>query len=375
MKNVISKWLLVVSIIWASAVLAQDIQETYDAAKAALLRGDYQVALVKISDARAHIAADPQLDPNGVFQNRLLPNLENDANTMASIITALEELYSSTEIELVFPDLKPNVEAVHLYTQQARSASEQLISRRDSILASVELAPEYRDALRNTVAFKQIERLASVEIVEKLSEKFTDIALVLTDSIAEINSQYQTLAANLEKLKKASASSQAERKKLEEKLAALSQERANYMNAISEMLIGDNSTEKDQMRIVLMDQNLSDIFGTAITTEIKRVNALGGAIDSSAYRDIIQNYERMKRYNEIFMKNNVAGDQSALLAQYEAAIKNIKVVQPTTGTPIRYFILAVIGLILIFVIYKIVTSQKTKRPTVAGSDPSAPHAT
>lgn len=373
MKNAISKWLLGALICWASVALAQDVQEIYEAAKAALLKGDYQVALVKISDARAQIAMDPRLDPNGVFQNRLLPNLENAANSMASIVTALEELYNTTEIELVFPDLPPNVEAVHQYTQQARATSEQLIARRDSILSSAELAPEYRDALRYTLAFKQIERLASVEIVEKLSEKFTDIALVLTDSITAINAQYKTLAANLEKLKKTSAASQAERKKLEEKLAALSQERANYMNAISEMLIGDGSPEKEQMRMVLLDQNLSDVFGTAIATEIKRVNALG-TIDSSAYKDITQNYERMKKYNEIFMKNNVAGDQSALLAQYEAAIKNVKVIQPSTGSSLRYFILAAIGIILIIVIYKIVTTQKPKQAEVAGSNQNPPPA-
>lgn len=371
MKNAISRWLLGVVIIWSSAALAQDVQQIYESAKAALLNGDYQTALVKISDARAQIAMDPQLDPNGAFQNRLLPKLENAANSMASIVTALEELYSSTEIELVFPDLKPSVEAVNQYTQQARSASEQLVARRDSILASVELAPEYRDALRNTFAFKQIERLALVEIVQRLSEKFTDIALVLTDSIAAINAQYQTVAANLEKLKRASAASSAERKKLEEKLAALSQERANYMNAISEILIGDSSPEKEQMRMVLLDQNLNDVFGTAISTEIKRVSALG-TIDSSAYKDIAKNFERMKKYNEIFLKNNVAGDQSALLAQYEAAIKNLKVVQPTGGVSSRYFILAAIGIILIFIIYKIVTSPKPKRPEVAGPDQKPP---
>lgn len=56
----------------------------------------------------------------------------------------------------------------------------------------------------------------------------------------------------------------------------------------------------------------------------------------------------------------MAGDQSALLARYEAAIKNVKIIQPAERNYLLYFGIAAAGLILIYVIYKIVASAKKK---------------
>jgi hypothetical protein len=367
MKNAVSKLLILVVLLWAQFVLAQDVQELYDAAKQALLNGDYITALTKISDAKAQIEMDPNLDPNGVFKNKLLPKIENAANAMANIASALEELYNSTQTELVFPDVSPFTEVVNQYTQQAKTASEQLLAKRDSILANYELDPEFREALRNNPAFKQIEQLASAGIVEKLSQKFTEFVLVLTDSINAINSRYQTIVANLEKMKKAATANKAERKKLEEQLAALSQERTNYMNAISEILMGETAAKNDQIQMILMDKNLDNVFSSAISSEIQRVEAIS-EVDSVGYRELLNNYDRMKKYNEIFAKNSVTGDQSALLERYEAAIKNVKVVQPAGRNYLLYLAIVVAGLILIFVIYKIVVSLKTKKAKDKPSD-------
>lgn len=361
MKNAVSKLLCLVILLWAPFALAQDVQQLYDAAKGALLNGDYITALTKISDAKAQIVMDPKLDPNGVFENKLLPKIENAANAMANIASALEELYNATQTELVFPELAPSVAAVNQYTQQAKNTSEQLLAKRDSILASYELDPEFREALRNNPVFRQIEQLASAGIVERLSQKFTGFVLVLTDSINAINSRYQTITANLEKLKKAATASRAERKKLEEQLTALSQERTSYMNAISEILMGETAAKNDQIQMILMDKNLDNVFSGAITSEIQRVEAIG-EVDSVGYKELLNNYDRMKKYNEIFARNNVTGDQTALLARYEAAIKNVKIIQPARRNYLLYLAVAVAGLILIFVIYKIVVSLKKKRP-------------
>jgi lipoate synthase len=361
MKNAVNKLLVLVGLLWAQFALAQDVQELYDSAKGALLNGDYITALTKISDAKAQIGMDPKLDPNGVFKNKLLPKIENAANAMANIASALEQLYNTTQIELVFPDVSPSREVVNQYTQQAKNASEQLLAKRDSILASYELDPEFREALRNNPAFKQIEQFASAEIVEKLSQKFAGFVLVLTDSINAINSRYQTLATNLEKMKRSATASKADRKKLEEHLDLLSQERTNYMNAISEILMGETAAKNDQIQMILMDKNLDNVFNSAITSEIQRVEAIS-EVDSVGYKELLNNYERMKKYNEIFAKNNVTGDLSALLGQYEAAIKNVKVIQPGGHNYFLYLAIAAAGIILIFAIYKIVVSfKKTKK--------------
>ena len=367
MKNVASKLLILVALLWTQLVLAQDVQELYDAAKQSLLNGDYVTALTKISDAKAQIVMDPRLDPNGVFKNKLLPKIENAANAMANISSALEQLYDTTATELVFPDVSPSTEIVNQFTQEAKTASEQLLAKRDSILASYELDPEFREALRSTPAFRQIEQFVSAGIVEKLSQKFSGFVLVLTDSINAINSRYQTVAANLEKIKKSATASKAERKKLEEQLATLSQERTNYMNAISEILMGETAAKNDQIQMILMDKNLDNVFSSAINSEIQRVQTIG-EVDSVEYRELLDNYDRMKKYNEIFAKNNVAGDQSALLARYESVIKNVKVIQPARHNYLLYFAIAVAGLILIFVIYKIVASLKKKQPMENPSD-------
>ena len=367
MKSVVNKLFILVVLVWAQFVLAQDVQELYNTAKQSLLNGDYVTALTKISDAKAQIVMDPRLDPNGVFKNRLLPKIENAANAMANISSALEQLYDTTATKLIFPDISPSTEVVNQFTQEAKTASDQLLAKRDSILASYELDPEFREALRNTFAFKQIEQFASAGIVEKLSQKFSGFVLVLTDSINAINSRYQTIAANLEKLKKTATAGRAERKKLEEQLASLSQERTNYMNTISEILMGETTAKNDQIQMILMDKNLDNVFSSAINSEIQRVQTIG-EVDSVGYKELINNYDRMKKYNEIFAKNNVAGDQSASLARYEAAIKNVKVIQPARRNYLLYLAIAVAGVILIFVIYRIVASLKKKQPMESQPD-------
>lgn len=357
MKNAASKLVILIVLLWAQLAVAQDVQEIYDSAKGALLKGDYITALTKISDANAQIVMDPRLDPNGAFKNRLLPKLENTANAMASVASALQQIYSATQTEITFPDAFPSAEAIAQYTQLAKNTSEQLLAKRDSILSSVEIEPEFREALRNTSAFKQIEQYTSIGMVEMLSEKFADIVLVLSDSISSINLRYEMAVMNLEKMKKTAAASKTERKKLEDQIATLSQERSNYLNAISEILVGETSAKNDQVQMILMDKNLDNVFGSAITSEIQRVETIS-EVDSAGYRELLNNFERMKKYNEIFAKNNVTGDQSDLLARYEAAINNVKVIQPAERNYLLYVAIAAAGLILIYVIYKIVVSMK-----------------
>ncbi len=359
MRHAVSKFVVVVVLFWGAGLWAQDIQELYEAAKEALLNGNYMLALTRISDAQAQIESDPNLDPNGVFRNKLLPKLQQTANTMANIIAALEALHERAQLELTFPDLAPTVEAVGQYTQIARSASEKILAQRDSILASHELDPEFANALQRLPVVRQIEQFASVGIVDRLSTKFSVLAQTLTDSIQSINARFATMAENLEKLKKSAAASRAERKKLEEQLAALSQERNNYMHAISEILTGTPTGEAESSKMIILDQNLDAAFDQALETEIKRVAALS-EVDSLGYKELVKNFERMKQYNEIFIKNHVATDKSNLLAQYEAALQRVKVTQPEKTNYAFYIGIALAIIILAFIIYRLVVSLQRK---------------
>ncbi len=368
MKRAASKLCVLAALFAAHWVVAQDIQSLYEEAKESLLSGDYQAALDKVSAAKAEIASDPNLDPNGTYMNRLLPKIESAGNSMAEIAKALEELYSSTQTELVFPELAPTREAVDQYILHAKNASERLLAKRDSIFSRFALAPEYREALRNTFQQRQIEQLATTGIMDKLSEKLAGIVGVLSDSIRAINDRSKWLESRLAQMKKSAASSSADRAKLEQRLAELSQERMSYVNTISEMLAGETTAENQQMRRVLMDQNIGDVFGNVIMSEVKRVQEIS-VIDSAGYRELMKGYDRLEKYNRIFAKNNVAGDQSALLAQYLAAIKNIKVVEPGRPKPILYLAIGIVAIGLLLVILRLrFASQRAK----LGSRPAEP---
>ncbi len=367
MRNVASRLIFLIAFYWGTMVFAQDIQELYESAKDALLKGNYMLALTRISDAQAQIEMDPNLDPNQMYRNRLLPQLQKDANTMAAIIRSLEGLYDRAQVELIFPDLPPSIEAIDQYTQIARTMSEKIIAHRDSIVSAYDLAPEFINALRSLPAFKQIEQFSSIGIMNRLSNKFSIMAGVLTDSIQSINARYSALAENLEKLKKSAAASRAERKKLEQQLAALSKERDNYMHAISEILLGQPAAANESQRMILLDQNLDAAFSTAIETEIKRVEAMA-EVDSLGHQELLKNLERMKQYNQIFTNNNVATDQSPLLARYEAAIQRVKVAQPEKANYLFYIGIAIAVIILAFIIYRLVGSLRKSTTTQDSSD-------
>lgn len=360
MKSVLSKLLILTALLLAQTLMAQDIQDLYDDAKQALLNGNFEIALNKISEAKTQIMIDPNLDPNGAFMNKLLPKVENAANNMAGASKALEELYAAIQASLTFPDLAPSKEAVDQYTQLAKKASSDLMAKRDSILAAYELDPEFREALRNTPGFTQIEQLASVGVMEKLSEKFVKIAVVLTDSLKSIDTRYKTVEAKLEKMKKAATAGKVEHDKLQKQLAELSQERLNYMSTISEMLVGEASAENPQMRMTLMESNVENVFSGVIMSEIKRVKEIT-EIDSVGYKQLMKNYQRMKNYNAIFAKNNISQDQTVLLAKYEAAIKAVNVEEPGKYKVVLYLAIGVVVLVLLFAFYKFGASKK--KPT------------
>jgi len=368
MKNAKNKLLLIAVLLLAQVLFAQDIQDLYDEAKQALMQGDYQIALNKVSEAKTQIQIDPNLDPNNTFMNKLLPKVENAATSMKGIVEALNTLYSSMQTSITFPDLPPSRESVNQYTEQAKKASFDLMAKRDSIFSAYELDPEFRDALRNTTGYKNIEQLASVGIVEKLSEKFVKIAGVLTDSLNNVDKRYKTVEASLEKMKKEAKAGRAEKDKLEKQLAQLSEERMNYMSTISEMLIGEATAENPQMRMTLMENNVENVYSGVIMSEIKRVQAIT-EIDSAGYKQLMKNYQRIKDYNRIFMNNKITQDQAPLLAKYETAIKNVKVTEPGKYNFLLYGAIALVVIILLFAVYKMGASSKK---TAAAEPPKSP---
>jgi hypothetical protein len=371
MKSAMSRLMVLAVLLAASVISAQDIQELYEEAKQALLDGNCQTALDKIAQARTQIAGDANLDPNGVFKNRLLPKIENTANTMAVMIKALEELNSATQAALVFSDLSPSREAVDQFTLQAKNAGEQLLNQRDRILSGGELDPEFRDALLKTPQYKQIEQLASVGIIEKLSEKLSAVVGTLTDSIKSINQRYNATASSLEKMKKSATAGKAEQDKMEKQLAMLSQERLNYMMTISEMLVGEATEENQQLKMVLTDENIDNVFSNVIVAEIERIRSLT-EVDSAGYKELMANYERIKKYNQIFVKNTVTKDQSALLANYEAAIKNVRVVEPGKHKLLIYLAIAVGVVILLFIVLRVRVIFTSKKEKPKSAQPHAP---
>lgn len=375
MKNISNKIWLALALVAAPFVSAQDIQEMVDQARQALLAADYRTAMNLAADAETMIQNDPKLDPNLVFTNRLLPKIEKSAASMAAVIKLLEELDRSDGAKLEFPDMPPTKDAVIRYSQLAREAAEKLMNQRESImLADIELEPEYREALRLTPQFKRIDELVTTEIIEKLTEKFQVMVGVLTDSIKSITAQVQKTEKSLANMKQSADASKAQQEKLEQQLAELSQERLKYMTTISEMLMGETTAENEQVRMVLLEENLDSVFSNVIQSEIDRIKQIS-EIDSTGYKELVSNYERIKKYNQIFAKNLVTHDQWALMANYESALRNVRVAEPPRPKYLLYFILIVAVLAAAWFLYKIITSGKPKADEVNSRDYPEGHIT
>ncbi len=367
MKNVNKIAIVLLILFLGSTLLAQDIEQLYEQARSSLLAGDYQKAAALVADAQQRIQLDPNLDPNGAYTKKLLPRLEQAADNMSEIAKALDTLYQTTQTGMVLPDLPPSTEAVNQYTTLVKDKSRQLLAKRDSILASHELDPEFREAIRKVQNYTQVEQYATSGIIQQLSDKFTVIAVVLTDSLKSLDLRYQELTAQLEKMKKSATASRADRDKLQAQLTQLSQERLNYMNTISEMLIGEPTPENEQMRTALINNNLENVFSSVIQNETSRVQTLE-QVDSTGYKELVKQFDRLKNYNQIFVKNNIAQDQAGLLIQYEAAIKNVKVLTPTKFNFWLWIILPLAIIMLVIIIYRIL------KIVPKGSEPPPPPA-
>jgi hypothetical protein len=369
MKNVI-KHLTVLFILSLgfSTLLAQDIEQLYEQAKSALLQGDYQNAYSLIADAQQRIQLDPNLDPNGAYDKKLLPRLEKAADNMAAMARALDTLYQHSQTGLVFPELPPSREAVEQYTTMVKEMSQKIQVQRDSILAVYELDPEFREAVRKINNYTQVEQLASTGIIQQLSEKFSGFAAVLTDSLKSIDERYKNLTAQLEKMKKSSTAGKAEMEKLQKQLTQLSRERLNYMTTISDMLVAEPAAENEQMRAALIDNNIENVFSGVIQNEIKRLQTIS-EIDSAGYKELLKQLDRVKNYNRIFTRNNIAQDQSTLLIQYEAAIRNLNVLSPQKFNFWLWIVLP-LAIILLAVIIYLLTGRKSRKPPTVASPPA-----
>ncbi len=357
-----NSWMMLFLLLLAPLLQAQDVQDLYEQAKEALRQADYQTCLDKIAAAKAEITQDPQLDPNGVFMKRLLPEVERNGQNMAAIMLALEELYDSSQSGVTFADLGLNQEAITQYHAQARDASDDLQRRRDEILASRELAPEYRTALLRAPVLTRIEKLASTGIMEKLTGKFSQMVGLLTDSLSAVDNRFRMAEARLAKLQKSAAASKQEIEKIKGEMAKLNTERLSYINTISEMLAGEASPEMEPIRVALSENQVDDVFRGVIESEIRRVKGIT-TIDSVGYKELLKDYDRIRNYNRIFAKNNIAPDQAALLASYDAAIKAVKVEVPkTTNWTLIYIIIGVLLLLLLWALYKLFGGSKKKSP-------------
>ncbi|MBN2426620.1 MAG: hypothetical protein JXR46_06055 [Calditrichaceae bacterium] len=369
MKNA-SKLIVIILFLISLPLYAQDIQEVYEEAKSALLDGNYESAQLKVSMAYAMIDDDQNIDPNGTFKKKLLPKIEQTANDMAVIVKALEELNLQSQEQLTFPDLPASRESVSLYTQLAQNAGSDMLHKRDSILAMHEIDAEYREALRKNQVYKEMDHFISQGIVEKLSEKFVSIAGVLTDSLNQLNENYKSVSANIEKMKKSYASNRVQRQKLEKELERISQERMNYINALSEMLAGETSPENPELRNQLTQNNVEGIFSDVIRSEIEHIQSLS-EVDSVTYRELMKNYDRIKKYNQIFLKNNISADQSELLARYEQAIQSVKIQQPSETNTVLIVIIIAVALILIVLLLLLIKPKDKRVPgTPIPSEPS-----
>jgi hypothetical protein len=364
MKNVINVLTIICCLCLVNQVFAVDINELFEQAQNALMEGDYNEALIKVNEARTLIMVDPNLDPNEVYFNKLLPKIETVAGKMESIDKQLDTLFHVTADNVVFVEIASSPDAVLQYLEQVRRAGSMLIEKRDSIYSLYDFKPEYRDGLRKIPNSKKIELLAGIGIIEQMVEKFEQIVIVLTDSIQSIDTRYRTATDELKNMKKLVGADKSKIKKLEKELAQLSEERLNYLNTISEMLMGEPSPEKEKIQTSLVDKNVGAVFSNMIRSEITRIKEIG-EVDSTGYKELYAHYQRIKNYNNIFSKNKVTQDQSELLAQYEAAIKNVNV---TAAAPkyVTWLYIAIPVLLLIFfiIIYKINSAKKKQAAPV-----------
>lgn len=357
-----NSWIIILLVLLAPVLYAQDVQDLYEQAKDALKAADYQTCLDKVAAAKAEISRDAKLDPNGVFMKRLLPEVEVNGQNMAAIMLALEELYDASQGEIAFSDHGLSQDAVAAYYLEARTASDELQRKRDEILSSRDLAPEYRNALLKAPVLTRIEKLASTGIMEKLTAKFSQMVGVLTDSLITIDNRYKMAEARLVKLQKSAAASKQEIEKIKSQMAQLNTERLSYINTISEMLAGEASAEMEPIRVALSENQVDDVFRGVIESEIRRVQGIT-AVDSAGYKELMKDYDRIRNYNRIFAKNSIAPDQTALLASYEAAIKAIKIEEPKkTNLTMLYILAGLLLLLILIAIIKLSSGKKQSPP-------------
>jgi archaellum component FlaC len=358
MKRINSLWGLL--LLWSVLLQAQDVQTLYDQAKETLAAGKYELALSMIADAKADIAKDAKLDPNHVFAKRLLPQLEKNAQNMADAAKALDQLYQNVLNSLAFPDLAPGPDAVQQYNDQAKQASRDLLSKRDEIMAQYVLEPEFRDVLRKLPAFTQIEELAGSGIMDKLAGKFSQMAGVLMDSLKNVDGRFRKVQDKLAHMIKSASANKGEIERLTKEVNRLSAERITYVNTISEMLAGEPGPENAQLRTALMDNQVENVFAGMIQSEINRLSGIA-EVDSAGYKELMKGYDRVKSYNRIFTKNKIAADQQALLAQYEAALKAVKIKVPEK--PKSYTMLIFGGALLLAIVVVIVMAVGKRKKT------------
>ena len=351
----------IITLCLASFSMAQDLQSTYEEAKNALLEGDYRTSLIKIADVKNQIQADPKIDPNQTFANKLLPPLEANANRVADIAAQLEALYNTSTAGLMFPDLFPSQEAVDQYNQHAQMFSTDLYSKRDALLNDLELAPEFREALRKIPVVQNIEVLATKTVMQRLSEKVNQVAEVFVDSLKAVDGRYKQAQEKIAVLMQNASANKAEMQRLKKEMEKLSEDRMHYMSAISQMLEGEATSEIMPLRQTLSETQVQDSFSQIIQAEIARLEGIT-SVDSLGYKELLKSYERIKNYNQIFLQNNISADQSLLLAQYEAALKSVKVVEPSKiklGV-VAGIVVAIWGLVVIVIIYAMRKRRKHK---------------
>jgi hypothetical protein len=291
---------------------------------AQLESGHIKPAGESLNQLKRLIADSPGWDPDGTFNNRLVPDLEQKIRHLQLAIDQLDELYREDWANTEIPDSLLASGDVRKYLDWSTDTVYRLREVRDTIVNQLDTTE--KALLYEASSYDRIQTVLETGIVQR-SHEFTR---EVVKRIGEEDQHMRALRALLDNLKRDTVDLVAQREQLTQKLDMSREMIEQYLDALSTMVTEGVGAPADGQ--IPDSQQVDEVFFTLLN---RRIEAMKSATNQTSKEKVARKdaVERYRHYNGVLVRAGVIIDHEASIGILDQLVADLPVSDRTETVP------------------------------------------
>jgi hypothetical protein len=324
-----------------------DPNELLETARGQLTAGDLDGAGKSLADLRGLLSVTPEWDPDGMFSDTLLPEMEGRLMRLRTTLAALDQLVAERQRTVRPPRAASEEDILPKFTDWARTTIRDIRAEAEARVAAGLPDPADRAILVRTGAYAAAQRRLEAVVLRRMAES---LGRELDRILAE-DERSDALKTRLDVVKRSTVDLAVERGRLRdelqecrdriesersecsdrlemqreegrERLVECRQELDRYIQVLSDMLMEGEEASPEPAESE--SDPVGNVFASVLDHDLERLRSqtAHSPLERSRWRRSLSRY---RHYNRVLASARVASDQGARIRTLEAAVNDIPV--------------------------------------------------